>query len=364
MIPWAKPSYYGYEKKYLNQALKSTWLSDGKFVKDLEKKICKFVNSKFAISVTSCTSALHLAYLALELKRGDEVIIPGYGYLAASNIALQMGLKPIFADVDLETFCITSQDIEKKITPKTKLIVVFNTYGNVCDLDPIMKIAKIKKIPVLEDAAESFGSLYKKKQSGTIADVGTYSFQATKIITTGEGGMVVTNKDKNFVAKLKAYRSHGVKDKRYYHYFPGHNFRLTNIQAAIGCAQLKKISQIIFERSNIYNFYSNLFKNIDGLKLQIFSPKVKPVMWTFALVLDPKAFASRDKIIKILKTKGIETRNGFYSPNFLTLYKRYNTNNLKNSAKLSKNIICLPFFTSLKEREMEYIAKTLLNLKR
>ena len=364
MIPWAKPNYYGYEKKYVNQALQSTWLSDGKFVKDFENKVCKFVNSKFAISVTSCTSALHLAYLALELKNGDEVIIPGYGYLAAANISLQMGLKPIFVDVDLETFCVTSKDIEKKITPKTKLIVVSNVYGNVCDLDSIIKIAKIKKIPVLEDAAESFGSLYKSKQSGTLADIGTYSFQATKTITTGEGGMVVTNKGKGFIEKLKAFRNHGIKDKRYYHYLPGHNFRLTNIQAAIGCAQLKKISNIIFERKRIYHFYTNLFNNIEGLKLQIFSSKVKAVMWTFAVVLDPKIFANRDKIIEYMKTKGIETRNGFYSPNRLSLYKGCDTSNLNHSEKLSKNIICLPFFTSLKEKEMEYIAKTLLDQKR
>ena len=364
MIPWAKPCYYGHEKKYINQALKSTWLSDGKFVKDLENKVCKFVNSKFAISVTSCTSALHLSYLALKLKRGDEVIIPGYGYLAAANISLQMGLKPIFADVDLETFCVTSKEIEKKITSKTKLIVLFNTYGNVCDLDPIMKIAKIKKICVLEDAAESFGSLYKTKQSGTLADIGTYSFQATKTITTGEGGMVVTNKDQNFIERLKSFRNHGIKDKRYHHYFPGHNFRLTNIQAALGCAQLKKIDKIISERKRIYHFYRDLFINIDGLKLQIFFPKVKPVVWTFAIVLDSKAFTNRDKIIKIMKAKGIETRNGFYSPNRLSIYRECDTSNLKYSEKLSKNIICLPFFTKLKEREMEYIAKTLLNLKR
>ena len=144
----------------------------------------------------------------------------------------------------------------------------------------------------------------------------------------------------------------------------GHNFRLTNIQAAIGCAQLKKIAKIISERKRIYHFYSDLFKNIDGLKLQIFSPKVKPVIWTFAIVLDPKAFTNRDKIIKIMKNKGIETRNGFYSPNRLLLYRGCDTSNLKYSEKLSKNIICLPLFTSLKEKEIEYIAKTLLDLKR
>ena len=364
MIPWARPNYHGYEKKYVNQALKSTWLGDGIFIKNFEKIFSKYIDSKSAITVSNGTIAIHLVYLAMGLKKGDEVIVPGFGYLAAANVALQMGIKPVFADVDLETFCVTAKNIEKKITSKTKLIVVFNTYGNVCDLDPIIKIAKIKKIPVLEDAAESFGSLYKTKQSGALADIGTYSFQATKTITTGEGGMVVTNKNKDFIEKLKAYRNHGVKDKRYYHYLPGHNFRLTNVQAAIGCAQLKKFNKIIFERKRIYLFYSNFFKDIDGLKLQVFSSKVKPVVWTFAIVLDPKAFTDRDKIIVKMKNKGIETRNGFYSPNRLPLYRKCDTSDLKHSNKLSKNIICLPFFSSLKEREMEYISKTLRNLKR
>ena len=364
MIPWARPNYHGDEKKYVNQALKSTWLGDGIFMKNFEKKFSNYINSKSALSVANGTIAFNLIYLAMGLKKGDEVIIPGFGYLAAANIALQMGIKPVFADVDIKTFCVTAKNIEKKITYKTKLIVVIHTYGNVCDLDPIIKIAKFKKIPVLEDAAESFGSSYKNKRSGTLTDIGIYSFQATKTITTGEGGMVVTNGNKNFVDRLKSYRNHGIKDKRYYHYFPGHNFRLTNIQAAIGCAQLKKINEIIFERKRIYNFYRSLFENIAGLKLQIFSPKVKPVMWTLAIVLDPKAFANRDRIIDIMKTKGIETRNGFYSPNRLLLYKGCDTSNLEHSNKLSKNIICLPFFTSLKKKEMEYIAKTLINLKR
>ena len=254
MIPWAKPNYYGYEEKYVKQALKSTWLSDGSFIQKFEKNLSSYVNSKFAISVTNCTAAIHLVYLALGLKKGEEVIIPGYGYLAAANIALQMGIKPVFADVDEKTFCVTSKSIEKKITSRTKLIVVINTYGNVCDLDPIIKIAKFKKIPVLEDAAESFGSSYKGKQSGAIADIGTYSFQATKTITTGEGGMVVTNKNNNFIERLKSIRNHGVKIKRYYHYLPGHNFRLTNVQASIGCAQLKKFSEIVSERKRIYLF--------------------------------------------------------------------------------------------------------------
>tara|TARA_B100001971_G_scaffold67933_1_gene62550 strand:- start:53 stop:1159 length:1107 start_codon:yes stop_codon:yes gene_type:complete len=364
MIPWARPNYHGDEKKYVNQALKSTWLGDGIFMKNFEKKFSNYINSKSALSVANGTIAFNLIYLAMGLKKGDEVIIPGFGYLAAANIALQMGIKPVFADVDIKTFCVTAKNIEKKITYKTKLIVVIHTYGNVCDLDPIIKIAKFKKIPVLEDAAESFGSLYKGRQSGGVADIGTYSFHATKTITTGEGGMIVTNKNKEFIERLRAFRDHGVKITRYYHYLPGTNFRLTNIQAALGYAQLKSFSKIITERRRVYEYYGKLFKNIDGIRLQIFSSKIDPVVWTFAIVLDPEVFIHRDKIIKKMKDQGIETRNGFYSPCRLPIYKKYKTSHLKNSNKLSKNIICLPFFTSLKEKEMDYIAKTLLHFKR
>ena len=364
MIPWAKPNYHGNEEKYVRQALKSTWLSDGSFIKNFETKFSNYVNSKFAISVTNGTAALNLVYLAMGLKKGDEIIIPGFGYLAAANIALQMGIKPVFADVDLNTFCVTAENIKKKITSKTKLIVVIHTYGNVCDLDPIIKIAKSKKITVLEDTAESFGSKYKRKQSGSIADIGTFSFQATKTITTGEGGMIVTKKNKSFTEKLKAFRNHGVKITRYFHHLPGHNFRLTNVQAAIGYAQLQKFSKIVKKRKIIYNYYRKLFKNVDGLKLQVFSNKIKPVVWTFAILLNPNFFPDRDKIIQKMKIKGVETRNGFYSPTRLPIYKKFKTSHLKNSDKLSKNIICLPFFTSLKKREMDFIAKTLLSFKR
>ena len=364
MIPWARPNYHGYEKKYVNQVLKSTWLGDGIFIKNFEKIFSKYINSKSAISVSNGTIAIHLVYLAMGLKKGDEVIVPGFGYLAAANVALQMGIKPVFADVDLETFCVTAKNIEKKITNKTKLIVVIHTYGNVCELDPIIKIAKSKKITVLEDSAESLGSKYKGKQSGGVADIGTYSFHATKTITTGEGGMIVTNKNKEFTERLRAFRDHGVKVTRYFHHLPGHNFRLTNIQAAIGYAQMENFSKIDTERRRVYRYYSKLFKNADGIRPQIFSSQIDPVVWTFAVVLDPEVFIHRDKIIKKMKDQGVETRNGFYSPCRLPLYKKYKTSHLKNSNKLSKNIICLPFFTSLKEKEIDYIAKTLLRFKR
>ena len=364
IIPWAKPDFYGYEEKFVKQALKSTWISDGVFVKKFEEQVSKYVGSKFGISVSNGTAAIHLVYLSLGLKKGDEVIIPGFGYLAAANIALLMGIKPVFADVDPVTFCVTSKSIEKQITSKTKLIVVIHTYGNVCDLDPIIKKAKQNKIPILEDTAESFGSTYKGKQSGSQAEISTFSFQATKTITTGEGGMVLTKLKKKFIENLKAYRNHGVKITRYFHHLPGHNFRLTNIQAAIGCAQLKKFSIIKKERKRIYDYYKKLFRNVDGVYLQKFNKNVRPVVWTFALLIDEKKFNNRDKLIKLLKNKGIECRNGFYSPCRLPLFKSYRTAHLKNANNLSKNIICLPFFCGLKNKQIDYIYNQFVKLKK
>ena len=363
MIPWAKPDFYGYEEKYLKQALKSTWISDGSFIRKLEKNFSSYLKTKESIAVSNGTAAIHLVYMALELKKGDEIIIPGYGYMAAGNLAIQMGLKPVFADVNLDTFCTTAEHIKKKITKKTKLIVITHTYGNVCEIRPIIDLSKKKGIPVLEDTAESFGSKYNNKQSGTFADFSTYSFQATKTITTGEGGMIVTKKNKKFIKKIRSLRSHGVLETRYLHVYPGHNFRLTNLQAAIGCAQLKKFNKIKKERERIYSLYKSLFKDLKGVKIQKFNNNISPVVWTFALVIDDKIFPSRDKLIKILHQKGIETRNGFYSPCRMRLYDKYKTSHLKNSNYLSRKIICLPFFTSLKNNQIKIIYQQVKKLR-
>ncbi len=364
MIPWARPDFYGLEEKYVKQALKSTWISDGQYIKDFEKKFSRYLNSKQSVAVSNGTCAIHLVFLSMGLKKGDEIIVPGFGYMAAANIALQMNIKPVFADVDPDTYCVTAESIKKQITKKTKLVVVTHTYGNVCNLTPIVKLLKRKKIILLEDTAESFGSTYKKKQSGTFGDIATFSFQATKTITTGEGGMIITKMGNNFINKIRSLRSHGVIKKRYYHVYPGHNFRLTNIQAAIGCAQLKKFAKIKRERKRIYNYYKKLFKDIKGIKIQKFESSISPVVWTFALSINEKIFPKRDKIINLLKKKKIETRNGFYSPCRLPIYNKYKTSHLKNSNKLSRKVICLPFYASLKDIEIKHIFKEFIKLKK
>lgn len=361
-IPWAKPDFWGLEEEYVSKALHSTWLSGGPFVDELEATARKFSDSTYCLAVCNGTAAVHLAFLALGLKAGDEVIVPGFCYLAGANIALLMGLSPVFVDVDQGTYCVTAEKIREAITKKTKLIVVVHTYGNVCPMDEIMVLAKSCEIPVLEDAAESLGSQYKGRQSGTIADIGTYSFHATKTITTGEGGMVLTGR-KDLAEKAMLYRTHGVLGKRYWHEVPGHNFRLTNLQAALGCAQFKKIDQIFHERQRVHASYRRFFEGEKGITLQKFGPDVEAVLWALAAELDQEYFPQgRDRVMEQLAEHGIETRNGFYSANQLKIYK--NVGDISISDRLSKNVISLPTFPSLKDEQIQFIAQAVIALKK
>ncbi|MDA9605013.1 DegT/DnrJ/EryC1/StrS family aminotransferase [Candidatus Pelagibacter sp.] len=362
LIPWAKPSLNKVDKKFLIKSFDSNWISDGYYVKKLETNFAKFLKSKNSLTVNNGTSAIHLIYLALNLQKGDEIIFPAYGYMAASNLALQIGIKPIFVDVNPETFCIDVSKIKKKISKKTKLIVIINTYGNLCDFDEIKKIRKETGILILEDAAESLGSTFKNKQSGTFGDFGTFSFQATKIITTGEGGMVTTNSSTDFFNKLKLYRNHGVDKKRYLHVLPGTNFRLTNLQASLGYSQLKRIKLIKERRKQIFSIYQDIFKGNKNIRLQKFNRNVNPLIWTLAIYLNGRKKLNRDKLIASMMKKNIETRNGFYSPNRLKIYHKFRSKDLKVSDNISKNIICLPIYNSLSNKDVRYIANSFLKL--
>jgi len=361
-IPWAKPSLGGHEHEYVSQALLSTWISGGPFVERFESDFSNCIGSKYSLTVSNGTAALHLAYLSSKLDSGDEVIVPGFAFMAAANIALHMHATPIFAEVDANTWCLTADNIEKKLTSRTKLVVPIHTYGNVCDMDEIMTLAKNRNINVIEDAAESFASLYKGHFAGTLATVGTYSFHATKTITTGEGGMVVTN-DRDIYDIMSLCRNHGMLRKRFYwHDAIGHNFRMTNMQAALGCAQIEKLDQIIKARKRIHDEYKLHLSNFQGITSQLFLPYVTPVLWAFALKLDPKAFPQgRDELINQLNEENIETRPGFVSPSLMSIYK---SDKLPICEDLSQNIICLPTFSDLNTVQIEIICNKLKNLKK
>ena len=302
-IPWTKPNFWGNEIEYVTDALKSTWISGGSYLDRMEADFSKLLEDKHVLAVSNGTTAIHLAYLGLDLKPGDEVIVPGFAFMAAANVAIHMGLKPVFAEIDPETWCLCPKELPKYVTSKTKAIVPVHTYGNVCAMDEIMEIAKAHKLPVIEDCAESLFSKYKGKESGTIGELSTFSLQATKMITTGEGGLVVTGSDE-LRKRMMLYRSHGMDrgKKFYWHELPGHNFRLTNFQAAIGVAQLEKKDAILTERHRVNNEYKKYLLNAEGITLQKVNDDVDAVIWAIAMKLNTKVYTQgRDKVIEQLK---------------------------------------------------------------
>lgn len=365
MIPWASTILNGNEKKYVMDALESTWISGGYYVDTFEKKFLEYHDSQYGVSVSNGTTALHLALLAAGICVDDEVIVPNFTFVAPVNMIIACGAKPLFVDIDPKTWLIDPNNIENAITDKTKAIIVVNLYGNVCEMESIMKIAKKHKLLVIEDNAESPFSKYENNYSGTIGDIGCFSFQATKTITTGEGGFVIC-KDENLYEKMRIIRDHGMqKDKRYWHIEIGYNFRLTNLQAAIGLAQLEQIDSIVLERKRIYELYQAELSNQDGIELQLFYPEVDAVVWAIVLKIDEKIFGmSRDEIIEKLKLKGIETRPGFYPCTYLPLYGEYGQESLKVSEDLATKVISLPFFVTLKNEQIKYICSTLLQLRK
>jgi perosamine synthetase len=353
-IPWAEPYLFGNEKFYLNKAIDSLWISGGDYILKLENLIKKKFNSKYAFAVSNGTAAINLAFLAIDLKPGDEIIVPGFGYMAAANIGRLMNLKVKFSDVNRNTFCVDLVSLKKVISAKTKAVVIINTYGNMHDVLSIKKFLKKRDIKLIEDAAESFGSKHCGMYSGTIGDIGTFSFHATKTIVTGEGGMVLTN-NKNLANKISLYRSHGVMKERYKHYVHGHNFRLTNMQAAIGYGQFKHFDKIAKKRNLIYKWYLHYLDKAN-MHLQYIPSSTNFLPWTLALVLKSKQNL-QNKYFKKLTKNGIEARKGFYSSNRM---KIFNTIGLKSSIKisdyLSKNIICLPFYYKMNKEKVRYIS--------
>ena len=359
-ISWGKPVFGGKEKEYVLRALDSTWISGGEFVDKLEVDFARIIGRKFSVSTSNGTTALHLALMAAAVGAGNEVIVPGFTFVAPANMVLQTGAKPVFADIDKDTWCIDILSIKKCLSAKTKAIIAVHVYGNVCDMDSIREIADSNNLIVIEDVAEAAFSKYKERFAGSIGDLVCFSFQATKTITTGEGGMVLTD-NPAFNKEMRILRDHGMRpEKRYWHDRIGYNYRLTNLQAALGCAQLDMRENIIKGKKRIYQEYKNRLFNIRGIKLQHVPDYVSPVMWTIALQIDTDYFTGdREYVMKKLLEVGIETRPGFYPFSIMPLY---DCPRLPIAEEVSRNIISLPSFTSIKNSEINYICDRLLEL--
>lgn len=361
-ISWASPHYWGNEQQYVLDALQSSWISGGPYVERLEEDFARYCDSPYAVSASNGTAALHMAYLAVGLMPGDEVIVPGFGFMAAANVALHVGARPVFSDVNPDTWCMTVEDVERRLTSKTKAIVPIHSYGNVCEMEPIMELAERAGLMVIEDAAEAIGSRYRGQMAGTIAPMGVYSFHATKTITTGEGGAVVT-RDIRMRDRMRLFRSHGMSVKRYWHEVAGHNFRLTNMQAAIGCAQLEQIDRITQERRRVYESYRRELAAVDGVRMQGFSKDVDPLVWAVAVELEEAAYPQgRDMLMEQFLQHGVETRPGFYAANAMS--HLYGVSDLPTSDHLSRQVISFPSSPHVTEEEIAYVCALLKSFRK
>lgn len=362
-IPVAVPHLSGNEKKYVLDCMETTWISsNGKYVNEFEKQFSEFVGSEHAISCCNGTVALHVPLIALGLKPGDEVIIPSFTYIATANAVKYCGATPIFADCLPDTWNIDPEDIKRKITPKTKGIIPVHLYGNPCDMDAIMDIAKEHNLFVLEDAAECHGAEYKGKKAGTIGEVGTFSFFGNKIITTGEGGMIVTN-NKELDAKMRQLKGQGQDpNKRYWFTEIGYNYRMTNVEAAIGLGQLEKIDEHIADRQKVASWYMEELEDMnDYLQFQKVTEGSTSVWWMFSVLLKDPIKVSRDKVMEMMREKGIETRPLFYPMHIMPVYYDPKAE-CPISEKVAASGMNLPTHALLTREDIKYICDTLKSI--
>ncbi len=343
-VPVAAPDLGGNEKKYLDECISSSWISSkGRFLDLFEEKFARFTGSKYAVSASNGTVALHLVLAAMGIQAGDEVIVPDLTFVASANAVLYTGAKVVLADVEKETWNIDAEQIEKHITGRTKAIMPVHLYGHPADLCKIMLLAQKFKIKVIEDAAEAHGAQIKMgswRRVGGIGNAGVFSFYGNKIITTGEGGMIVTN-DKKLADKMRLLRDHGQKpDRRYYHEVIGFNYRMTNMQAAVGSAQLERVEKFIKRKIQIALYYKTHLSGIAGITLAPAKAWAKSVYWMYSVLIDEPYKLTRDELIEALKKQNIETRPFFYPIHVMPPYKL--SEDFPNSSYLSSHGINLP----------------------
>ena len=360
-IPVNTPLINNADALSVSKSIKSGWISsEGPDVKEFENKIAKFLNRKFGCAVTSGTAALEIAIKSLNLKKNDEVIMPSFTIISNAMAVVKSTAKPILVDVDLHTWNIKIEDIEKKITKKTKCLMIPHIYGLANDMDKILKITKRYKLYLIEDAAEVLGLKYKNKPCGSFGDISILSFYANKHITTGEGGMLLTNNNK-LNEKFKDYRNlcFGTKKNRFNHYDISWNYRYTNIQAALGLNQLKRINKIIKKKYQIGNYYYKYFKDLKNIILQPNKLSYsKNIYWVFGIVLKRNNKKKIDEVIKKLAKKNIGTRPFFYPMHCQPIFKEmgiFENKNFPISENLYKQGFYLPSGINLNEEDINTV---------
>lgn len=356
-VALAKPQMSGNEYNYLVDAFLSTWISStGKYISSFEESFSKYCGVKYGVATSNGTTALHLALAALGITKGDEVIVPDLTFAATINSVLYTGATPIIVDIEEDGWCISPDAIKNAITSKTKAIIVVHLYGQPCQMDEISRIANENNIFIIEDCAEAHGAMFDNKRVGSFGDIACFSFFGNKVITTGEGGMCLTN-DEILRDKMQILRDHGMsRERKYYHEVIGFNYRMTNMQAAIGTAQVERIDEILEWRKRLEERYAQSLAYLDNVKLQRRDLKGRTKIAWLVSILVPEE--KRDKIINSLKSNEIDVRAFFVPLSEMEIYKNYSTKCIV-SKKISKMGINLPTTYEVDDEIIKKIAHIL-----
>lgn len=359
-IPMASLDLTGNELNYVTDCIKTSWISSvGKYVERFEKDFSSYCGVSHGVAVANGTVALHLALTALGIGKDDEVIVPSLTFVASANSIRYCGAKPVFVDSDPYTWNMDVSKIEDLITPKTKAIMPVHLYGNPCDMKEIRRIADEHGLYVVEDAAEAHGATYRGEKVGSLSDIGCFSFFGNKIISTGEGGMCVTN-DQFLADKMRKLKDHGMsRQKKYWHDVIGFNYRMTNLQAAIGLAQLERIEYFLNRKRIIFNTYRKYLAGLKGIHFQKELPDSRSVYWMVSLLFDSEFGVNKENVVNYLEENGVETRPVFYPIHHMPFYKAYLK--MPICEHISRSSLTFPSFTGLDEEKIKYICEKIIN---
>jgi perosamine synthetase len=367
-IPLVKPFVGAEEIEEITKVLESGYLAQGPKVKEFESLFAKYVGVKNAIATTSCTTALELALKTLGIKANDEVIVPDFTFPATGNVVLNVNAKPVLVDVDSSSYNIDPEEVEKAITERTKAIIVVHLFGHSAEMGPIKEIADKYDCYIVEDAACSLGATYNGKAIGTLGDIACFSFHPRKILTTGEGGMLVTNDDR-LAEKAATLKDHGKKvvNSKPYFVCSGNNYRMSDVLAAIGVAQLKKFDMMVQRRRELAATYSEMLQKEDfGIQPPSEASWARHTYQSFVTHVKSEYGTSRDDCISLMRNNfGIETQIGTYCLHMQPAYSRLSTcdkSRLGRSASLYLNTLTLPLYHTMSAEDQEYVVKALKEL--
>lgn len=358
-IPIMEPHLGGNELSYVTECVETSWISSqGRFVEKFEHMVAEYCGAPYALAVSNGTVALHLALEALGIGEGDEVIVPDFTFAASINAILHAGATPVLVDIREDTWLLDPEATSDAVTDRTKAIMPVHLYGQPCDMKAISRIAREHDLSIVEDAAEAIGSLYQGEHVGSIGDAGTFSFYGNKTITTGEGGMVLFQEEETYQYAAQL-RDHGMSpSQRYWHDEVGYNYRMTNMQAAVGVAQMERIDEIVERKVQIGEQYRRELSGVEGLTLPANIDGRKNTYWLFTAVLGDEHHVGRDALISKMKKNGIDLRPVFYPLHEMPPYQKYGSSQFEVSSYVSYSGVSFPSSVKLSRYEIENICQS------